>query len=61
MNLDEYSDDETHWIAFYAFNNNVTYFESFGVEHISQQMKTLTGNKNKKGSTITEVIFRIQA
>ena len=34
INLDEYSDDETHWIAFYAFNNNVTYFESFGVEHI---------------------------
>ena len=30
-NLDEYSDIETHWIALYALNNNVTYFDSFGV------------------------------
>ena len=34
MNLDDYSDIGAHWIALYAFNNNVTYFDSFGVEHI---------------------------
>ena len=33
-NLDEYSDIGTHWIALYVQNNNVTYFDSFGVEHI---------------------------
>ena len=34
INLDEYSDIGTHWIALYTLNNNVTYFDSFGVEHI---------------------------
>ena len=34
INLDKYSDIGTHWIALYALNNNATYFESFGVEHI---------------------------
>ena len=34
INLNEYSDIGTHWIAFYALNNNVTYFDSFRVEHI---------------------------
>ena len=32
INLDEYSDIGTHWIALYALNNNITYFDSFGVE-----------------------------
>ena len=31
INLDEYSDIGTHWIALYALNSNVTYFDSFGV------------------------------
>ena len=34
INLDEYSDIGTHWIASYALNDNITYFDSFGVEHI---------------------------
>ena len=34
INLDEYSDIGTHWIALYALNNNATYFDSLGVEHI---------------------------
>ena len=29
INLDEYSDIGTHWIALYSLNSNVTYFESF--------------------------------
>ena len=33
ISLDEYSDIGTHWIVFYVQNNNVTYFDSFGVEH----------------------------
>ena len=31
INLDEYSDIGTHWVALYVQNNNVTYFDSFGV------------------------------
>ena len=44
ITLDEYSDIETHWIALYALNNNVTYFDSFGVEHIPKKLKYLLIN-----------------
>ena len=37
-------------------NTNVTYFDSFGVEHIPKEIKAFTNNKN-----ITTNIFRIQA
>ena len=37
-------------------NDNVTYFESFGVEHIPKEIK-----KFIKRSTIVTNIFRIQA
>ena len=56
INLDEYSDIGTHWIAWYLQNNNVTYFDSFGVEHIPEEIKTFIGNKNIKTN-----IFRIHA
>ena len=42
INLDEYSDIESHWIALYGNNDDVTYFDSFGVEHIPKEIKTLT-------------------
>ena len=41
INLDEYSDVGTHWVALYVNNNSVTYFDSFGVEHIPKEIKTL--------------------
>ena len=56
INLDEYSDIGTHWIALYIQNNDVTYFDSFGVEHIPKEIKTFISNKNIKAN-----IFRIQA
>ena len=37
-NLYEYFDIRTHWIALYVLNNNVTYFDSFGVEHIPKEI-----------------------
>ena len=39
----------------YALNNNVTYFDSFGVEHVPQEIKKFIGNKN-----IQVNIFRMQ-
>ena len=39
INLDEYSDIGTHWIALYVKNNDITYFDSFGVEHIPKEIK----------------------
>ena len=56
INLDEYSDIGTHWIALYSLNNNVTYFDSFGFEHIPKEIKKNIGNKN-----IETNIFRVQA
>ena len=54
-NLDEYSDTGTHQIVFYALNNNVTYFDSPGVEHITKEIRKFIGNKNTQAN-----IFRIQ-
>ena len=56
INLDEYSDIGTYWVALYVQNNDVTYFDSSGVEHISKEIKTFITNKNIKTN-----IFRIQA
>ena len=39
INLDEYSDIGTHWVALYVQNYNVTYFDSFGIEHIPKEIK----------------------
>ena len=57
INLDEYSDIGTHWVALYVNNNDdVSNFGSFGVEHIPKEIKTFINNKNIKTN-----IFRIQA
>ena len=56
INLDEFSDIGTHWIALYANKKTVTCFDSFGVEHIPKEAKTFFNNKN-----IIANIFRLQA
>ena len=56
INLHEYSDIGTHWIALYIKNNDITYFDSFGVEHIPKDIKAFIKNRNIKTN-----IFRIQA
>ena len=56
INLDEYSDIGTHWIALYVKNNDITYFDSFVVEHIPKEIIKFIGRKN-----IIANIFRIQA
>ena len=40
INLNEYSDIGTHWIALYVNNKTVAYFDSFGIEHIPKEVKT---------------------
>ena len=39
VNVDEYSDIGTHWIALYVNSKTLTYFDSFGVEHIPKEIK----------------------
>ena len=56
INLDEYSDIGTHWIALYVNNKTATYVNSFGIEYIPKEIKKFISNKN----TIAN-IFRIQA
>ena len=56
INLDDYSDIGTHWIALYALNENVTYFDSFGLEHIPKEIKILF-----EKSIVVANIFSIQA
>ena len=48
INLDECSNIGTHWMALCVQNNDVTYFDSFGVEHIPKEVKKFVGNKNLK-------------
>ena len=38
INLDEYKSTRTHWIAFYANGNNLTFLDSFEVEHIPKEI-----------------------
>ena len=40
----------------FVYNDDVTYFDSFGVEHIPKEIKTFLNNKN-----IKKFFFRIQA
>ena len=57
INLDEYHDIGTHWVALYVNNKTVTYFDSFRVEHIPKKSRNLlSSDKN-----IITNIFRIQA
>ena len=39
INLHQYSDIGTHWIALYIQNNDVTYFDSSGVVHNPKEIK----------------------
>ena len=56
INLDEYHDIGTHWVALYVNNKIVTYFDSFGVEHIPKEIMKFINRKE-----IITNIYIIQA
>ena len=56
INLDEYVDVGTHWIALFCRKNETVYFNSLGFEHVTEEIKEFIGNKNIKAK-----IFRIRA
>ena len=56
ISLDEHSDIGTHWVALYVKSNDITYFDSFGVEHIPMEIIKFIGRKN-----VIANIFRVQA
>ena len=39
INLDEHADVGTHWIALFCNKNEIAYFDSFGLEHVSEEVK----------------------
>ena len=44
INLDEYENTGTHWIALFVKTNKVIYFDSFGIEHIPKEIELAIGN-----------------
>ena len=38
INLDEYADVGTYWIALFCKKGEIVYFNSFGVEHIREEI-----------------------
>ena len=63
--LNEYENTGTHWIVLFVKTNEVIYFDSFGIEHILEEINKFIGTtksssleRNKK---IKANIFRIQA
>ena len=55
INLDEYHDIGTHWVALYVNNKTIIYFDSFGVEHIPKEIMKFIAHKK-----IIANIYRIQ-
>ena len=41
INLDEYTDVGTHWIALFCNRNEIVYFDSFGVEYFPKEINKL--------------------
>ena len=56
INLDEYLGIGIHWVALYVNNKTITYFDSFGVEHIPREIMKFIAHKK-----IITNIYRIQA
>ena len=56
INLDEYKDVGTHWIALFCQKDKIVYFDSFSVEHVPEEIKEFIKNKDIKAN-----IFRVQA
>ena len=66
INLDEYRDIGSHWVALYVNNKTIIYFDSFGVEHIPKEVMKFTGNEQSssakaRNEKIITNIYGIQA
>ena len=55
INLDEYADVGTHWIALFCNRNDIVYFDSFGVENGLEEIEEFVRNKNIKAN-----VFQVQ-
>ena len=55
INLDEYENTGTHWVALFVKPKCTVCFDSFGIEHIPKEINKFINNDIKSN------IFRIQA
>ena len=65
INLDEYENTGTHWVSLFVKANKVIYFDSFGIEHIPEEINKFIGNEQSssakaRNKKIKASIFRIQ-
>ena len=48
INLDHSKNTGTHWVVIFVKGNEAIYFDSFGIEHIPEEIIKSIGNKNIK-------------
>ena len=58
IHLDEYESVGTHWMPLYVNDNNIMYFDTFGVKHIPK--KEMKNKKFKGNRNIITYIYRIK-
>ena len=56
VNLDERGSTGTHWVAMYIKGNKATYFDSFGIEHLPDELVRFL-----RGKDLDVNIFRVQS
>ena len=64
INLDEYENTGTHWVALFVKPKYTVYFDSFGIEHIPKEINKFIRSKELGHAVRNDIksnIFRIQA
>ena len=65
INLDEYENTGTHWVALFVKTKYEVYFDSFGIEHIPKEINKFIPSKGLGhavgNNDIKSNIFRMQA
>ena len=58
INLDEYADVGTHWIALFCNRSEIVYLDSFGFELVPEEIKKFVGNKNIIANIFNSELFQ---
>ena len=60
INLDEYADVGTYWIALFCNGNEIVFFDNFGVKHVPKEIKEFIKNKSKHSSSTSKQLSNTQ-
>lgn len=55
--IDEFASSRTDWVESHFRKNEVTYFDTFGVEYIPKEINKFIGNKVIKASILKIQVF----